>query len=74
MKGALMESIYFWFSFLSLGIRTFVMVITIADLHGETKKPLRLLKGIQNGSWNEEVKIIIKKSFELIIQYFINSG
>lgn len=54
LKGSLLDSIYFWFSFLSLVVRTFAMALTAADLHRETKKPLKALVALSRSDWNYE--------------------
>lgn len=56
-KGTLLDAIYFWFSFISLVARTFAMTITAANLHLETKRPLKAFKSL--GKWCDEVRFAV---------------
>lgn len=50
-----MDVIYFWFSVISLIIRTFYMGLTVADVSEESKLPLKVFRAIPLVSWCPEV-------------------
>lgn len=56
--GTLLNSIYSWFSFLALVVRTLSMAITAANLHEESQKPCKMLRAVSRDSWSEEVRLL----------------
>ena len=54
-KGSTLDITYFWFSNLSLIIRTFILGMIASDLHEESKEPLKVFKAIPRTGWCTEV-------------------
>ncbi|KAL7038124.1 hypothetical protein ACKWTF_009458 [Chironomus riparius] len=53
--GSTLDITYFWYSNLSLIIRTFVLGMIASDLHEESKKPLKVFGAIPRAGWCTEV-------------------
>jgi gustatory receptor len=54
-EGSRMESAYFWFSIITLIVRTFLLGVAAADLHVESKKPVLIFRYVPRAGWCREV-------------------
>jgi hypothetical protein len=54
-----MDVIYFWFSVISLIIRTFYMLLKMAEVFEESKLPLKVFRNISLVAWCPEVRKLI---------------